>query len=103
MIETQTDMVVVGEANSSTTALECARALHPTVIVLDLMLPTAQAGLETVRQAVRHREACVVTSWHGGLRDIALQMGASGFLEKGAPPASVLAVIRAAMQAPTKH
>lgn len=100
LIETQPDMVVIGEAKDSATALEYARRLHPTVIVLDLMLPTAQAGLDTVRRAARHREACVATSWQSGLRDLALQMGARGFLEKGAPPACLLAAIRAALQAP---
>ncbi|MBV9279487.1 MAG: response regulator transcription factor [Chloroflexi bacterium] len=98
LIETQPDMEVVGEADSSAAAVERARALHPSVIVLDLMLPTAQAGLATVRRVARRKQVCVVTSWQGGLRDVALAMGARGFLEKGESPACLLKVIRAAVQ-----
>ena len=102
LIETQADMMVVAEADSSSAALEYANALHPSVIVLDLMLPTTQAGLATVALLIQHEQACVATSWQSNLCDVALQMGAHAFVEKGTSPEHVLGAIRSTMQEPAK-
>lgn len=100
LLETQADLMVIGEADSSDLALACVRTLHPSLVVLDLMLPTVQAGLATARHLVQSKQACVVTSWQGGLRDVVLETGVHGFVEKGASPESVLAAIHAALQIP---
>jgi DNA-binding NarL/FixJ family response regulator len=94
LLETQSDMAVIGEADTAARALECATTLHPSVVLLDLMLPTKDAGLAIVRILAAHHQPCIVTSWHGSLREAALRMGASGFVEKGDAPEMVFAAIR---------
>jgi DNA-binding NarL/FixJ family response regulator len=94
LLETQPDIAVIGEADTAARALERAAALHPSVVLLDLMLPTMDEGLTTIRLLAASRQPCVVTSWQGGLRAAALEMGASDFVEKGDTPEGVLAAIR---------
>jgi DNA-binding NarL/FixJ family response regulator len=94
LLETQPDMAVIGEADTAARALECAAKLHPSIVVLDLMLPTKDAGLAIVRILAAHHQPCIVTSWQGSLREVALKMGASAFVEKGDAPEKVFAAIR---------
>jgi DNA-binding NarL/FixJ family response regulator len=96
LLETQPDIAVIGEADTTARTLECAASLHPSVVLLDLMLPTMDEGLATIRLLAALRQPCVVTSWQGGRRDAALKMGASEFVEKGDSPEGVLAAIRGA-------
>jgi hypothetical protein len=60
------------------------------------MLPTLDDGLAAVRFLAAHTRPCVAISWHAGLREVALEMGASAFVEKGSSPEIVLAAIRGA-------
>ncbi|MDQ2744952.1 MAG: response regulator transcription factor [Chloroflexota bacterium] len=95
LLEGEPDIVVVGEAATAAQALRCDLALHPSVILLDLMLPTIEDGLEAVRCLAAQRRCCIATSWRDSLRDAVLAVGASGFIEKGASPEIVRAAIRA--------
>jgi DNA-binding response OmpR family regulator len=63
------------------------------------MLPTLDDGLAAVRVLAAHKRPCVAISWHASLREIALEMGASDFVEKGGSPEIVLAAIRGACHA----
>jgi two-component system, NarL family, response regulator NreC len=60
LIEAQSDMRVVGEADNGMTAVERIAALHPDVVVMDVTMPTLN-GLEATR-AVRsaHEDIAVV-------------------------------------------
>ena len=96
LLEAQLDIVVIGEAATAAQAAQCSAALRPSVVLLDLMLPTLDDGLATVRFLAAHKRPCVAISWHAGLREVALEMGASDFVEKGSSPEIVLAAIRGA-------
>jgi DNA-binding NarL/FixJ family response regulator len=85
LLEAESDIVVVGEANRATDAIREIPALRPDVAILDLRLPDG-TGVEVCRQ-VRAREptvACLIlTSFddrHALLAAIAA--GAAGFVLK---------------------
>jgi DNA-binding NarL/FixJ family response regulator len=103
LLEAQPDIVVIGEAATAAQAEQCSIALRPSVVLLDLMLPTLDGGLATVRFLAAHKRPCVAISWHASLREVALQMGASDFVEKGSSPEMVLAAIRGACPAPEQR
>jgi DNA-binding NarL/FixJ family response regulator len=94
LLEAQPDIVVIGEAATAAQAEQCSAVLRPSVVLLDLMLPTLDDGLAAVRFLAAHKRPCVAISWHAGLRELALEMGASDFVEKGGSPEIVLAAIR---------
>ena len=96
LLEAQPDIVVIGEAATAAQAEQCSIALRPSVVLLDLMLPTLDDGLAAVRFLAAHKRPCVAISWHARLREAALKMGASDFVEKGSSPEIVLAAIRGA-------
>lgn len=95
LLEGEPDIVVSGEAASVDQAVQCDETLHPSVILLDLMLPTAEEGLEAIKLLANGKRRCVAMSWLDALRESAFDVGASGFVLKGAPPEIVLGAIRA--------
>jgi FixJ family two-component response regulator len=60
------------------------------------MLPTLDDGLAAVHFLAAHKRPCIAISWHASLREVALKMGASDFVEKGGSPEMVFAAIRGA-------
>jgi DNA-binding NarL/FixJ family response regulator len=93
------DLAVVGEAASGAEAIEQAEALHPDVIVMDLMLPGID-GIEAtarVKAADADVEIVAITSFIEEARVVAaIEAGASGFLLKDAEADELAAAIRAA-------
>ncbi len=79
---------VVGEAGNGQEAIQCALALEPDVVVMDLEMP-AMNGYEATRQIKRCRPACrvIALTVHGyeAARQQALQAGVDAFVVKGAP------------------
>ena len=96
LLEGEPDIVVAGEADTVEQALRCGAVLRPSIVLLDLMLPTVQDGLTAVRLLAAHRRPCLAISWRDSLRQAALEVGASGFVEKGSSPTVLLAALRAA-------
>ena len=96
LLEAQPDIVVIGEAATAAQAEQCSIALRPSVVLLDLMLPTLDDGLAAVRFLAAHKRPCIAISWRASLREVALEMGASDFVEKGSSPEIVLAALRGA-------
>lgn len=101
LLETQGDIVVVGEASDGVEALELARKLKPNVVLLDIAMPR-MGGLEAIRpirQAVPESRI-IVLSMHE--REVynhqLLQDGAHGYVLKGASSSRLLAAIRAAAE-----
>jgi DNA-binding NarL/FixJ family response regulator len=93
------DLEVVGEAASGAEAIERAEALHPDVIVMDLMLPGID-GIEAtarVKAVLADVEIVALTSFIEEARVVAaIEAGASGFLLKDAEADELAAAIRAA-------
>jgi len=97
IVNTQPDMVVVGQAKSGVEAIALARQHSPDVILMDLRMPdmngvdaTAAIRLERPQSAV-----IVLTTYHGD-EDIrkALAAGAQAYLLKGMSHLKLLEAIR---------
>jgi len=96
LLETETDMVVAGEAASGEEAVAAALVLRPDVVVMDLAMHGC-GGLEATRTITASTGARVlVLTMHAeedGLLP-ALHAGASGYVVKSAAPDELLRAIR---------
>jgi NarL family two-component system response regulator LiaR len=99
LLESYSDLVVVGEAEDGETALRRAAALQPDVILLDLLMPGLD-GVETLRRLREQRipgEVLVLTaSLEDHLVKQALQAGARGYVLKTSRPADLVEAVRRA-------
>lgn len=102
-LETLGHMQVVGEAGNGREGVEKARALQPRIVLLDLSMPTMD-GLEAlgaIRQASPQSRVIVLTGFKADrLKDLALELGANAFLEKGIPPTQLADAVRLAAAHP---
>jgi DNA-binding NarL/FixJ family response regulator len=101
ILNTQDDLLVVGEAASGAEAIAKEAELKPDVILLDLEMPEMD-GVETLRRLREIRpelKAIVFTAYDSDERILgALQAGAQGYLLKGAPREDLFRAIRVARQ-----
>jgi DNA-binding NarL/FixJ family response regulator len=99
LLDSRTDIEVVGEAATGAEALEQVRALQPDVVVMDIRMPEMD-GLEATRvitsdPALSQTRVLVLTTFE--LDEYvfgALDAGASGFLLKGGELADLVNAIR---------
>src|SRR4030088_2811400 len=99
LLDSRSDIEVVGEAATGAEALEQVRALRPDVVVMDIRMPEMD-GLEATRRitsdpAISDTRVLVLTTFE--LDEYvfgALDAGASGFLLKGGEPADLVQAIR---------
>ncbi|HEU5330567.1 MAG: response regulator [Thermomicrobiales bacterium] len=101
LLAAEPDIRVVGEAATVAEALAQNNALHPALILLDLLLPTADDGLQLVRMLAG--PPVVALSVRGGLHGAAFQAGAAAFVEKGSSAETLLAAIRAAARTAVRN
>ncbi len=100
ILELEEDLDVVGEAADGLAAVELARTLEPTVVVMDIRMPildgiAATRRLGTSRGGGRSPAVLVLTTF--GLDEYvyaALRAGASGFLLKDAPRHQLVDAVR---------
>ncbi len=85
---------VVGEASSGPEALRADEQLDPDVVLLDLLLPTAQDGLDVLRRLAARGRKVVALTIRVQLRRAALDAGATAFVEKGVSPDVLLEFLR---------
>ena len=97
MLETQSDLDVIGQAENGPDAVNLVQSEQPDVLLLDLEMP----GLDGVGVLRRLREmrsrtrAIVFTVFDTDDRIIAaVEAGAAGYLLKGAPRSDVFAAVR---------
>jgi DNA-binding NarL/FixJ family response regulator len=101
IIDSQSDMTVIGEADNGRTAVELARQLRPDVAVLDIKMPVLD-GLAATRLLagpdVRHPMRIVIATTFDTDEhvELALRNGAAGFILKDAGPQLLIEAIRAA-------
>lgn len=93
------DLEVVGEAADGMAAVEQCAALHPDVVIMDLLMP-ALDGIEATRRikaAWPDIEVVALTSFIEEARVVAaIEAGAAGFLLKDAEADDLAAAIRSA-------
>jgi DNA-binding NarL/FixJ family response regulator len=94
------DLHLVGEAETARDAVSLARSLHPDVVLMDLQFGGDLQGADATR-LIRAEPAAphvlVLTNYDTDADILgAVEAGASGYLLKDAPPAELLAAVRAA-------
>jgi DNA-binding NarL/FixJ family response regulator len=100
VINSQSDLKVIGEAGNGAQAITAARVLRPDVILMDIRMPDVD-GLQAARQILREEpraKIILITTFgydYDDYLEAGLQAGVRGFLLKDATPAQLLAAIRA--------
>jgi DNA-binding NarL/FixJ family response regulator len=98
ILEAEPDLEVVAEAEDGQQAIDAVRRHRPAVVLMDIQMPGLD-GLEATRRiladAGSHTRVLILTTFE---RDDyvfqALQLGASGFLLKTAPPEELITAVR---------
>lgn len=85
LLQSETDLEVVGEAASGRQAVELVAKLHPTVVVMDIAMPLLN-GLEATRQILKAAPATRVLMLSAHSDDAYVEqviaLGAAGYLIK---------------------
>ncbi len=96
LIQTETGMILVGEADNGQKAVELVHALKPDILLLDMVMP-GMSGLE-VLEALKSESSVrilILTSFsEDELVFPAIKSGADGYLLKNASPSILLQSIR---------
>jgi DNA-binding NarL/FixJ family response regulator len=97
ILDAQEGIEVVGEAENGVEAVERARELCPTVILMDVRMPVLD-GIEATKRVVTgdlaERVLVLTTFDEDRVVYDAMKAGASGFLLKTAPPAELVDAVR---------
>jgi DNA-binding NarL/FixJ family response regulator len=97
ILENQTDMAMVGQAQDGVQAIELYRTLHPDVTLMDLRMPQ-MAGLEAItaiREMDPEARILVLTTCPGDAQAVrALKAGAAGYLLKSSLRTELMNAIR---------
>ena len=99
LLDSASDIEVVGEAASGEQALSLAKSSRPDVILMDIRMPNLD-GLEATRRVVADREMAgvrvlILTTFEVDEYVFeALRSGASGFVVKDIEPAELLQAVR---------
>lgn len=101
ILEQEPDFVVVGEADSSRSAIDLALELSPDIILMDLSLP-APGGIETTQRIKRELPATgiivlAMEEDEDSLFD-AIKAGAAAFILKDVGPDDLVTIIRRVSQ-----
>ena len=98
ILDSEPDMVVLGEAGDGAQAVRLNGELKPDVVLMDIRMPNMD-GLEAARRIIAGSPARVLILTTFDADEYvygALQAGASGFMLKDAPPEQLIAAVRAA-------
>ncbi len=100
LLEGDPELEIIGEAATPDEAVALAAADRPDVVLMDLQFGQDQTGADATRRirALAGAPAVLVLTNYDTDGDIlgAVEAGASGYLLKDAPPAELIAAIRAA-------
>jgi len=97
LLTTESDLEVIGEAETGRQAVEMAKRLLPNVVLMDIVMP-ALNGLEAARQITRQVAGCkvLILSSYGDDEYVARlsEVGAMGYLVKQSAAGDLLKAIR---------
>jgi len=97
LINSQSDMEVVGEAGDGLSAQQLAQELNPDLIVMDVSMPQVnglQATTELARQQPGVKVLILTRHSDSGYLQQLLAAGAAGYVLKQSPPEELLRAIR---------
>jgi len=98
LIDAQTDMTVVAEAQNGNEAIKAAQTSSPDIVILDVTMPE-RGGLHAIHDILRHKPETriLLLTMHEELAYLrtALAAGASGYVLKKSVDADLLSAIRA--------
>ncbi len=101
LLKAESDIQVVGQAETGTEAVECATRLRPDVVVMDIAMPLLN-GLEATRQirlAVPETRVIILSAYGNQVCiDRAVALGVAGYLIKNASVRVLAQAIRQAAQ-----
>lgn len=101
-LKTQSDISVVGEAETGQEALRLTSKLIPDVILMDLVMPGDVDGVQATRQIKNtspHTQVVILTSYHEDEHIFpAIRAGAISYVLKDIPPEDLADAIRKAAQ-----
>lgn len=101
VLETDSQMLVVGEAADGDVAIEKAAELKPDVILMDINLPTSN-GLQVTRQIKAHRpeaNVIMITGYDDAEQVFhAIRAGASAYCPKDITPEDLIGTVTAVHQ-----
>jgi DNA-binding NarL/FixJ family response regulator len=96
LLETEKDITVVGEAETGRQAVQLAKQLKPSVVIMDIAMPVLN-GLEATRQITRDvptTKILVLSAYSDGPSvQKAVEAGAAGYLLKETAVADVLTAL----------
>ncbi|MFI0236596.1 response regulator [Streptomyces sp. NPDC016845] len=101
LVDSESDMQVVGEASDGAEAVRLARSERPDVVLMDIRMPGTD-GLAATREisadpGLAHVRVVMLTTFEVDEYVVqSLRAGASGFLGKGAEPEELLGAVRVA-------
>jgi DNA-binding NarL/FixJ family response regulator len=97
VIDDEPAMEVVGEAENGRDCVRLVAELRPDVVLLDLSMPDMD-GLETIPRVATAAPATGIVVFSGfvaeRVRQLALNLGADGYVDKGTPLDELAAVVR---------
>ncbi len=98
------DMEIVGTAETGAQGIELCQRLRPAAVVLDLSLPD-MSGLDVARELRRLPRPPAILMQSGTIDratvEAALRVGASGYIDKAAPPQDLIDAVRAVLRGET--
>ena len=99
LLESEADLEVVAEAATAEEAVRLALTAEVDLVLMDLQFPGALQGAEAtrrIRSQARAPRVLVLTNYDTDADILgAIEAGASGYLLKDAPPAELIAAVRA--------
>lgn len=97
VIQSQPDMVLVGQASNSHEAIQQFRRLRPDVTLMDVRLPDVSGidAMIAIQSQFPHARVIMMTTFEGdGPIQQALQAGARSYILKNMPPREISDIIR---------
>jgi DNA-binding NarL/FixJ family response regulator len=98
VLESETDIRLVGEASNGDDAIRSFRLLRPDVTLMDLQMPVMNGidAIKTIREEFQNARFIVLTTYQGDVQAMrALKAGAAGYLLKSMLRLDLLDTIRA--------
>jgi DNA-binding NarL/FixJ family response regulator len=98
VLQSETDIEVVGEARDGTESVEKVRELNPDVVLMDIATPGSSASFEAARimQQLSPSSRLIFLSTHEDEQHLfqCLEVGAAGYLRKDSPAPRLISAVR---------